>query len=182
MYFINYICLGELKYSQHLCMLSTCAKNVIVLYGECSFNLHVQCVFFNKKGKKVPKICTCFHSPFKILAKQIFTVIITDFTINIQDVFHSFESFPRGILAPIWTLFILQNISSWVFFPFGGSGVFLRPSHSSEYDREEETPLTMAVHWVVLPQDKIGRSPLIKSHYLLLEHICESCFKRPTHR
>lgn len=51
MYFINYICLGELKYSQHLCMLSTCAKNAIVLYGECSFNLHVQCVFFNKKGK-----------------------------------------------------------------------------------------------------------------------------------
>lgn len=51
MYFINYICLGELKYSQHLCMLSTCAKNIVVLYGECSFNLHVQCVFSIKREK-----------------------------------------------------------------------------------------------------------------------------------
>ena len=109
MYFINYICLGELKYSQHLCMLSTCAKNVIVLHGECSFNLHVQCVFFNKKGIKIPKICTYFHSPFKILAKQSFTVIVVAFIINIQDVFHSAESFPCEILAPIWTLFSFQN-------------------------------------------------------------------------
>jgi len=60
MYFINYICLGELKYSQHLCMLSTCAKNVIVLHGERSFNLHVQCVFFNKKGKKSLKSAHTF--------------------------------------------------------------------------------------------------------------------------
>jgi len=51
MYFINYICLGELKYSQHLCMLSTCAKNVIVLCGECSFNLHVLCVSSIKREK-----------------------------------------------------------------------------------------------------------------------------------
>jgi len=51
MYFINYICLGELKYRQHLCMLSTCAKNVTVLYGECSFNLHVQCVLSTKREK-----------------------------------------------------------------------------------------------------------------------------------
>lgn len=163
MYFINYICLGELKYSQHLCMLSTCAKNVIFLYGERSFNLHVQYVF-QWKGKKFPKMCTCFHCPFKILAKQIFTVIIIVFTINIQDVFHSFESFPCEILAPIWTPFILQNDRLSGFPSLWGSGVFLRPSHYLEYDREVETPLTMAVHWVVLPHDKIGYSPLIKSH------------------
>lgn len=60
MYFINYICLGELKYSQHLCMLSTCAKNVIVLYGGCSFNLHVQCVFSIKREKNPPKSAHAF--------------------------------------------------------------------------------------------------------------------------
>lgn len=56
-------------------------------------------------------------------------------------------------------------ISSWDFLPVEGSGIFLKPSRSSEYDREVETLLTMPVRWVDLPYDKIGHSPLIKSHY-----------------
>jgi len=73
-------------------------------------------------------------------------------------------------------------ISSWDFLPLGCSGIFLRLSHSSEYDREVETPLTMAVHWVVLPHHETGQSPLIKSCYLLLGHIYEFCSKRPIYR
>lgn len=102
--------------------------------------------------------------------------MIIDFTINIQDAFHSFESLPCEILAPIWNLFILQNDQLWGFpshwTPIGGPGVFLRPSHSSEHGREVETPLTI-----------IGLlSHMTISHYLLLECTCEFCFKRPIYR
>lgn len=127
-------------------------------------------VFFQKKKGKFPIICPCFHFPFKILAKNILVVMI--FTINIQDAFHSFESLPCEILAPIWNLFILQNYQFGDFLPFGSSGVFLRPSHSSEHGRGVETPLTI-----------IGLlSHMTISHYLLLECTCEFCFKRPIYR
>lgn len=68
--------------------------------------------------------------------------------------------------------------SSWDFLPFGCSGVFVRPSHASECDRKVETPLTVAVHWVIFPHDRTGHSPLIKSRYFLVEHIGGSSFKR----
>lgn len=79
--------------------------------------------------------------------------MIIDFTINIQDAFHSTESLPCEILAPIWNLFILQNDQLWGFPSLGEfCCIFKAKTFLRTWQRGRNT---INYHWVALPHDSI---------------------------